>query len=86
MGMHSTPTLVSASDAKQDEENSEFFFACSGGDLAVVTEQLARDSSLIHKTTQDGEHCLHLVSLSAAVSLTLWRGVWSCWSDAASFV
>ncbi|KAL7551387.1 hypothetical protein ACHAWF_018151 [Thalassiosira exigua] len=58
------PSLVSASDAKQDEENSEYFFACSGGDLAAVTEKMDADPSLVHKTTKDGEHCLHLVAIS----------------------
>mmetsp|Transcript_8684 Transcript_8684/g.15107 ORF Transcript_8684/g.15107 Transcript_8684/m.15107 type:complete len:196 (-) Transcript_8684:656-1243(-) len=58
-------------------ENSEYFFACSGGELATVEYHLESDPSLVHKTTKDGEHCLHLSALSGnaeIVKLLLEKG------------
>lgn len=48
----------------ENDENSEYFFACSGGELSTVKSLLEKDPSLVHKTTKDGEHCLHLSALS----------------------
>lgn len=47
-----------------DEENSEFFFACSGGELSKIKTHIESDPALVHATTRDGEHCLHLCALS----------------------
>lgn len=60
-----------------EEENSEYFFACSGGELSTIKTLLERDPSLVHKTTKDGEHCLHLSALSGnaeIVQLLLEKG------------
>lgn len=48
----------------EEEENSEYFFACSGGEFSTVKTLLEKDPSLVHTTTKDGEHCLHLSALS----------------------
>lgn len=47
-----------------DEENSEYFFACSGGELSKIKTHIESDPSLVQATTRDGEHCLHLCALS----------------------
>ena len=55
---------IATGDTTPDDENSEYFFACSGGELSKVKSLLESDPSLVHKTTKDGEHCLHLSALS----------------------
>ncbi len=55
---------VVAVPSDSNEENSDFFFACSGGDFGLIKSLLEKDSSLVHKTTQNGEHCLHLCAIS----------------------
>ncbi|KAL7523736.1 hypothetical protein ACHAXR_000308 [Thalassiosira sp. AJA248-18] len=54
---------VAISATNPEQENSEYFFACSGGELATTKTLLEKDPSLVHATTQDGEHCLHLSAI-----------------------
>lgn len=58
-----SPAIVYGATNPADD-NSEYFFACSGGDLEKFKSQLDKNPSLAHKTTKDGEHCLHLCALS----------------------
>lgn len=55
---------VGATNPEEKEDNSEFFFACSGGEFPKVQSHLEQDPSLAHTSTKDGEHCLHLSALS----------------------
>ena len=65
-----TPGVVNGADPSEpDEENSDYFFACSGGDLSKVKTLLQKDPSLVHKTTKSGEHCLHLCALEGATDI-----------------
>lgn len=51
----------------EEQENSEFFFACSGaegGEFATVKSLVEADPTLVHATTKDSEHCLHLIAIS----------------------
>ena len=57
-----TPSSISTEE--QPPENTEYFHACSSGDLSTVTSLIASDPTLVHATTRDGEHCLHLSALS----------------------
>mmetsp|Transcript_55877 Transcript_55877/g.118832 ORF Transcript_55877/g.118832 Transcript_55877/m.118832 type:complete len:198 (-) Transcript_55877:456-1049(-) len=52
-----------------DEANSEYFFACSGGEIDKIKTLVEVDPSLVHATTRDGEHCLHLSALSGNVEV-----------------
>lgn len=45
-------------------DNSEFFHTCSDGNYDKFKSLLDADPSLIHATTKDGEHCLHLCAIS----------------------
>lgn len=56
--------VIGAMANPEEEENSEYFFACSGGEFQTVKTLLEKDPSLVHTTTKDGEHCLHLSALS----------------------
>ena len=56
--------VICAMANPEEEENSEYFFACSGGEFQTVKTLLEKDPSLVHTTTKDGEHCLHLSALS----------------------
>ncbi len=66
-----TPEVAAVTESSEpkEEENSDFFFACSGGDLSTVQTLLEIDPSLIHKTTASGEHCLHLCALEGATDI-----------------
>jgi hypothetical protein len=50
-----TKSIVSGSDngSGSDErpENSEYFHACSGGDVDKVTSLIEEDPTLVHSTT-----------------------------------
>mmetsp|Transcript_31764 Transcript_31764/g.75809 ORF Transcript_31764/g.75809 Transcript_31764/m.75809 type:complete len:184 (-) Transcript_31764:124-675(-) len=46
------------------DENVEYFSACSGGEYATVKRLVAEQPELVHSTTNDGEHCLHLIAIS----------------------
>lgn len=66
--------VVAADDAEAEssdpnEENSEYFFACSGGDFSTAKTLLEKDPSLVHKTTASGEHCLHLCAIEGATDI-----------------
>lgn len=68
---------VTGSTEEQPPENTEYFHACSSGDLSIVTSLLEADPALVHTTTRDGEHCLHLSALSGnadIVKLLLEKG------------
>lgn len=45
-------------------DNSEFFHTCSDGNYDKFKSLLDADPSLVHATTKDGEHCLHLCAIS----------------------
>ena len=45
-------------------DNVEYFSACSGGDYETVKRLVAEQPELVHSTTNDGEHCLHLIAIS----------------------
>lgn len=71
-----TNGIVAASDenpSNSEEENTNYFLACSSEDiplaLSTATALLLEDESLVHSTTRDGEHCLHLSALSGNVEL-----------------
>ena len=70
--------LVAAAGAlNPEEENSEYFFACSGGELSTIQRLLQEDPSIVHSTTKDGEHCLHLCAIGGnaeIVKLLLEKG------------
>ena len=60
---------ANAAAAVEDEtdttnDNSEFFHTCSGGDYDKFKSFLDADPTLVHATTKDGEHCLHLCAIS----------------------
>ena len=59
---------VSATDA-EEYDNSEFFHTCSGGDYDKFKSFLDADPTLVHATTPDGEHCLHLCAISGNVDI-----------------
>ena len=59
---------VSAADA-EEYDNSEFFHTCSGGDYDKFKTFLDADPTLVHATTPDGEHCLHLCAISGNVDI-----------------
>ncbi|KAL3823181.1 hypothetical protein ACHAXA_010065 [Cyclostephanos tholiformis] len=63
--------LVSAvaSSSDPEGENSEYFFACSGGEAGKVKMLLEKDPSLAHATTKNGEHCLHLTAISGSAEI-----------------
>jgi|Transcript_20981 hypothetical protein len=66
-----------ADDAPNHEENKDYFFACSGGELSKIQDLLSTDPSLVNTVTNDGEHCLHLSALSGnaeIVQLLLEKG------------
>jgi ankyrin repeat protein len=71
-------TVCDATDnAEPIGENSDYFFACSDGELSKIETLLEKDLSLVHKTTKDGEHCLHLSALGGnaeIVKLLLGKG------------
>ncbi len=46
------------------EDNSEFFHTCSDGNYDKFKSLLTANPQLIHATTKDGEHCLHLCAIS----------------------
>ena len=94
---------VTASAAPEDPDNADYFFACSGesaggasataasDERATVASLVEGDPSLVHATTKDGEHCLHLCAISGnagIVRLLLEKGadpnVRSGWEQGAS--
>ena len=62
-------SAVAAGSSDAEEENSKYFFACSGGEFATAKMLLEKDPSLAHATTKNGEHCLHLVALSGSAEI-----------------
>ncbi|KAL7460957.1 hypothetical protein ACHAXS_001391 [Conticribra weissflogii] len=63
------------------QENTKYFFACSSEDLtsgfSIAKDLISEDESLVHTTTNDGEHCLHLSALGGneeLVQLLLEKG------------
>ena len=84
--------MILLSVVAEAEENTEYFFACSNtsteGQLATVQTLVEKDPSLVHHTTKEGEHCLHLCAISGnadIVQLLLEKGadpnVRSSWKD-----
>lgn len=55
--------FTSAAEVKTNDELDSYFFACSGGNLDKFIEMVDDDPTLVHRTTKDGEHCLHLCAL-----------------------
>ena len=55
---------AAAANPDDDQPNADFFHACSGGELATFKTLVEKDPSLVHATTKDGEHCLHLCAIS----------------------
>ena len=51
------------------DDNSEFFRTCSDGNYEKFQSLLSTNPSLIHATTKDGEHCLHLVAISGSTQI-----------------
>lgn len=47
-----------------EADNSEFFHTCSDGNYDKFKSLLDANPSLVHATTKDGEHCLHLCAIS----------------------
>jgi len=59
--------FTTAIKTPEEQENADFFFACSreeGGEFAKVKSLVEADPTLVHATTKDGEHCLHLTAIS----------------------
>ena len=56
--------VLGDTSSSPDGENSEYFFACSGGEFETVKALIEKDPTLANKITSDGEHCLHLCALS----------------------
>ena len=52
-----------------NEPNADYFFACSGGNLETIQNLVEKDPSIIHATTRDGEHCLHLCAISGSTEI-----------------
>lgn len=48
----------------EEADNSEFFHTCSEGNYEKFKSLLDANPSLVHATTKDGEHCLHLCAIS----------------------
>lgn len=57
-------SVVLGDTSSSDGENSEYFFACSGGEFETVKTLIEKDPTLANRITSDGEHCLHLCALS----------------------
>ncbi|KAL3771549.1 hypothetical protein ACHAWU_003724 [Discostella pseudostelligera] len=61
--------VADADPSEPREENSDYFFACSGADFSMFKTLVEKDPSLVHKTTTSGEHCLHLCALEGATDI-----------------
>jgi len=61
--------VADADPSEPREENSDYFFACSGADFSMFKTLVENDPSLVHKTTTSGEHCLHLCALEGATDI-----------------
>mmetsp|Transcript_24199 Transcript_24199/g.37946 ORF Transcript_24199/g.37946 Transcript_24199/m.37946 type:complete len:211 (+) Transcript_24199:109-741(+) len=56
----------STTSSPSSTDNAEFFHTCSEGNYPKFKSLLTTNNpkDLIHSTTPDGEHCLHLVAIS----------------------
>ena len=59
-----TTTTESKDTSTSPDDNSEFFHTCSDGNYDKFKSLLSTNPQLIHATTKDGEHCLHLCAIS----------------------
>ena len=56
--------VAAQAENEPNEPNADYFFACSGGDFDAIKIKVEKDPSIVHATTRDGEHCLHLCAIS----------------------
>mmetsp|Transcript_25866 Transcript_25866/g.42702 ORF Transcript_25866/g.42702 Transcript_25866/m.42702 type:complete len:216 (+) Transcript_25866:182-829(+) len=59
----------SATNNNNNDDNSEFFHTCSDGNYDKFQSLLTTNPSLIHATTKDGEHCLHLCAIGGNIQI-----------------
>jgi hypothetical protein len=63
-------TATAAEDTNTEAaDNSEFFLTCSDGNFDKFKTLLDADPTLLHATTKDGEHCLHLCAISGTTDI-----------------
>ena len=46
-----------------------FFNACHSGDIATITDLLSEHPTLVHSTSRDGDHCIHIVTIDGRVDI-----------------